>query len=599
MDILSSLIDQQTNDEIAANEIPMPLVNILSPDSAIKVPKKKRAEIVNNVVDKFRYAETCMNDLRDTWEKIRDAYQAERSYTVPTGVKKPESRIKTRMLGNLVNRMVAMLTVRMVKPESNFIAARQRKSKNRLYPIENFVFDMFKRNQMAPEIVNVVTNVALYGVGFTKVIPNYANDEPDCMVEAVNQFDIFPEPNLTSLRNCAFIIHRLWMDHDTLVARGTGPNPIYYPDEVKAMIEARRVREGEGAGTLKSSNATMFGNRGDGGEFVDNNGNIKSSPVTSETIVTTDLRSISTSDTLKFDRYLIYEFYDGTNIYTVGEEGWLLRAAVNPLGYPFQAWKILPSSADEFWVKSHGEYLLDLQNEMDVKRNQRVKNINMINNPPMFYNPSIIRNPTDLVMDSGARIPIQDLEGFKVAEIDNGTDKLLDEMQYLRAEGEDVTSVSAVLQGQVSKKERMTSSESQSVYSNANLPFDFGSSLLVVTGLIPMLNLIIKMCAMIFKGKVATASASPNGVGNVVSILPEDFNSDIEVSVEINPSRAERDSQDASQWYQMFSQNPYINQIVLLNWIMPRLSPDYPRDLISQMPTGQMIPQNVQLSNNG
>lgn len=593
MDILGSLINQQAAPQMEPEQ---PTFHFSDPSAPIDVSDEDKKAIVLNVVDKFRYAETCMSDLRNTWENIRDAYQAERTISVPTGVKKPESKIKTRLLGNLINRMVAMLTVRMVKPESNFLCARQRKSKTRLYPIENYIFDMFKTNQMAPEIVDTVANTALYGVGFTKVVPNYNKQEPDCLVECVNQFDIFPEPNLTGLRNAAFIIHRLWMDHDDLISRAN--EGIYYPDEVVAMMEAKRVRPVDGE-VVSAANTTMFGNAGSDGEFVDDNGNIKASSLSSDTIVRTDLRNLATSATLKFNRYLIYEFYDGRYIYTVGEEGWLLRAAENPLGYPFQAWRLLPKSGDEFWVKSHGEYLLDLQNEMDVKRNQRVKNINMLNNPPLFYLKNFVDNPASLILDSGARIPVNDLEGMKIAAIDNGTDQLLNEVQYLRSEGEDVTSVSAVLQGQASKKERMTTSESQSVYSTANLPFDFGSSLLVITGLIPMINLIIKMCAMIFKGQTATASGSPNGVGNVVPIMPNDFAGDIEISVEINPSRAERDSQEGVQWYQMFSQNPFINQVVLLNWILPRLSPDYPRDLISQVPTMQPIPQNVQLSNNG
>lgn len=594
MDILGSLINQQ---EAPLEEPQEPMFHFSDPGAPIYLEPEERKTIVNNVVDKFRYAESCMSDIRNTWENIRDAYQAERSLTVTAGTKKPESRIKTRLLGNLINRMAAMLTVRMVQPESNFICARQRKSKTRLYPIENYIFDMFKSNQMAPEIVDTVTNAALYGVGFTKVLPNYNKQEPDCIVESVNQFDIFPEPNLTNLRNCAFIIHRMWMDHDDVVARASGSSPLYYPDEVEAMIDAKRIRQAED-GVVEAVNTTMFGNAGSDGEFIDANGNIKASSLTTENITRSDLRNISNSQTLKFNRYLIYEFYDGKYIYTVGEEGWLLRAAENPLGYPFQAWRLLPKSGDEFWVKSHGEYLLDLQNEMDVKRNQRVKNINMCNNPPLIFLKNFVDNPASLVLDSGARIPVNDLEGHKFMEVVNNTDQLLNEIQYLRSEGEDVTSVSAVLQGQVSKKERMTTAESQSVYSTANLPFDFGSSLLVITGLIPMLNLIVKMCALIFKGQTASASGSPNGVGNVVPIMPNDFAGDIEISVQINPSRAERDSQEAASWYQMFSQNPYINQVVLLNWILPRLSPDYPRDLIGQVPQMQPMPQNVQLSNN-
>jgi len=572
----------------------------------------EKKDIVDRVVEKFRYAESNMADVVSKWMAVQDAYRSEREFTVGRGQKKPESRIKTGLMRRLINRMVAMLCVRIVQPYSNFISARIRKSKVRAYKIENFLFDLYKKHKIPMEIVKVVTRTALYGVGFTKTVPNPESLAPDCTVYTVNQFDIKIDPYATSMDDCDFVVERLWVDHDTVLARiESGAWDEKFGME---MIKARAVREvtdkdgNPRTGTLMAKNLVRMTTKDyDSGEIL-RDGGIKARTLESGNIDRSDARGVSDSSVSKFDRYMVYEYHDRGNIYWVGEEKYFLRAVDNPIGFPYQDWRLLPSTGEEFWVKSHGEYFLELQHEMDVKRNQRIENINKLLNPTMLIGKGFISDPSKLILDSGVKVLVNNMDDYKFVEYDNVTDTTLAELQYMQSEGEDEANIGQVAQGKAAKGERMTTAESNNVYSLANLPFDFGSSLLVITGMAPMFNTILQLCGVTWRGEFPMASTNPNQTEGVDIIQPAEFVEDYDITISINPNKEEIDKQDAIETYQLFSQNPFIDQVVLLQWILPRMHPDYPPNLISAMmlggqpigiPTGQPQPGNVQLSNTG
>ena len=145
------------------------LIEYAAPGKDVPVPDSQdKLEIIKKVMDKVHFARLYQDPHRYKWIDIYRAYKSDMPYTVPVGVEEPESRIKTSLMGKHIDKMVSINTMKMIQPVQNFISIRKRFSKERCYAIANYVFDLFKRKQMAIEVVRAVKCAALFGVGFTK-----------------------------------------------------------------------------------------------------------------------------------------------------------------------------------------------------------------------------------------------------------------------------------------------------------------------------------------------------------------------------------------------------------------------------------------------
>lgn len=565
------------------------------PGTPQEVKADQIEDIVNMVIEKKEYAEGEMDELRDKWEDIKTAYESEKEWVKSAGVKDPEAKIHTPEMMSQIDTMVQMHTIRMLQPYVNFIQVQHRKTRRRVYKIENYLFDMFKKNGMAPEIISAILSAALYGVGFTKIIPDMDVNEPSCLAYHVSNWDIFPEPYAKSMskKDCAFVVEQMWITYEDLMENKELYNKV--GDEFNRMLEEKDllylleddpsegpVNELRGGGSGSSNDkARTLGRKWLATSNIDRMG----------------MREVEPPSDEKYGRIKLYIYYDRDSIITVADDEYLLSIENYALEYPFQAWRMRIGSAGEFWVKSHGEFILPLQQEIDMKRNQRIDNVNRINDPPFVYQKASIDNIKKFVIKSGAKQEVNNLDGLKWLEITDATNNTMSEVDVLKGDIQRITGVSAVVQGGAAKKERMTKDETSNVYQQANMTFDAGSSVMVLTGMLPMFNLILKYCATIFKGEIAQAGAGPNLTGEMEEIMPSEFNMNYDVTAAINPNKVMQDKQNAIELYQLFSQHPNITQPVLLNWIIPRLSEDYPPDLINDGPTGEEMPQDVQLSN--
>jgi len=519
-----------------------------------------RQAIVNKVVEKYNYSKDNLDATRTIWKDIRGAYLGEKTYTVPSGVHSPESIVSPPFMLTQIDKMVQMYTLRLVAPYNNFLTVKDEKTRTRVHKLENFLFNMFVSKSMAISCVKAVSSAAMFGVGITKVIPDYSNQEPSCQVEAVNIFDFYIDPFASSIDDATFIIHRTWIDYDTLMARMKDAG--FNKAQCNEMIEWKNARKEKDA----------------------HNNPIPVSSLRASSQNRADMTEEEPSDDEKYDRFLIYEYYDGQNIITVGEKQFLLRMVKNSIGYPFQLWFLRIPTAGEFFVKSHGDLLRPIQEEINIKRNQRIENINKIVNAPLMYTPGFITDPKKLIIRSGQKIAVNNLEECKFLEVKNDTDMLLNEIEYLKGEGSDVTSVNAVVQGKAAKTERMTTAETNSLYSQSNMGFDYGSSIMAITGLIPMFQCILRICAFINKGVPAQAPDHPNGVGETTPIFPMELIGTYQISVSVNPNKEQQDREEGMGTYQLFNQDPYIDQVGLRKWVIPRIAPDFPLDLLLDQP---------------
>ncbi len=585
-------IAQQVQQEV---EFEKALQRFIDEGEPAEYSEEDKQRMVNLVSEKKVFAESAMETRYSVWEDVKKGFEMSKPFTVPAGVHEPESRVHTPMMVKRVNKLVQMLTIRMVQPYQNFISVKERVSQIRNYKMANFLFRMFVKNKMAIEIVKAVKSAVLFSVGFTKVLPNYSAMEPDCLVECVNNFDLFIDPDARTIDDASFIIHRVFLPHDQLIER---KGSVYDAEAVDAMLEWSRKRYEEDSpvsslgGTEQYSQSTRrTGQREPKSDEIP--GTLYTDDEWSGTGYDRDPRMDQ-----KYDRYTLYEYFDGKNIITIGEDKFFLRARKNVIGYPFQAWFFDPAILDDFWGRGHGELLLPLQEEADIKRNQGIDGINRQINTPMFYNRGTF-DETDIdkiVIDSGAKIEVKDVQGILLAPTVDATSRILEELQYLDAEADDITAVGPASFGQAAKKERMTTQESSAIYSNVSIPFEFGSSIMVATGLIPMLNKILEICGQLFKRKPAFASMSKNQIGAVVPITAQEFLVDWDITVSIDPTMEERNKGEAKEMFQMLMTDPLINPVALRWQLLPVIYPEFPwENLIMNEPMMPPAPEQVQL----
>lgn len=557
---------------------------ITEPGTPVGIPPEEIELTVRNVVGRMEYSKREFSSRRDTWKRILSAYEAEENFLASFGVKTPEARIHTPTMATQIDRLVQQLTYKMVQPYENFLEAAFRLTKQRAYKAENFLFDMFKRNEMATEVVKAVLNAALFGVGITKVIPNPSVPYPDCILQHIPMEDFHPDPNGLGIQKCTYIIEEMKIDYDTLVKNYSLGSYNIHSEFQRLMDDCTMRGTPDGNRLLVSS--LLSPERISATSMQPSRGELRK--------VFPGLHYVSSADSMsindeEFDRFTLLEYHDRHYRLIVINGKYLIKVQKVEMRYPYQAWYIRIDPKGRLIPKSHGELILPIHEEIDIKRNQRVENINKLNDPPILYTPTAITKISDFVIKSGAKIPVNTLDGIKAMDITNSTDTLFQEGQALKSEVGEITGVMGVIVGNAAKRERMTKTESAGLYSQASMPFDFSSAIMTITGMIPMFQCILTTCSVL--GTVMGQGVNtPSGLGIPEDIQPSEFAADYDITISINPNKVTKDKQEALEILQILSQFQYIDQIVLLRWLLPRLVPDAPREILKEAPTGQVPP---------
>lgn len=541
------------------------------PSMTDKFSTEEKENIASRIVDAFHYASGNMETMKSTWTDIIDAYNGEKAFTTPTGVKKPKDFIHSPLILSSIDELVAQNSAMLLSTTKNFIEVRDPSTKQRMYHIENFLFDTYVREKYGFEMAKAIGSAALLGVGIVKILPDY--ESGTVRINNVNNFDFYIDPYATCIEDAEFIIHKIWLSRSYIQSQADAG--VFDSGVVDDLFKDLPLISKVDTGKVSEKIPTLY----------------------QQEQTRSDLRSPEDDDLDKFGRYEVVEYYCNEYIITVAEEKYILSIQVNYIGYPFQAFYLRIPKSGEFWVKSHGELLLNLQNEVDVKRNQRIDNINKIINAPVVIQQSSMPDVSKFIISENNRIVVTDINGHKFVEIPDVTQQVFQEEAAIKNEASEITSVTNVVRGQPAKQARMSTTEANQLFSQSMSKFDFMSDILASTGIVATLKMVVHLFALL--GKELQAPIEPNGVGAPVPIMPADLAKDFDISVLINPNKQEQDRQTAMVAYQLFSQNPYIDQQKLLTYIIPLMLPDYPKDLIKQMPDMmQGFPNDVQLSNN-
>jgi hypothetical protein len=136
--------------------------------------------------------------MKSTWTDIIDAYNGEKAFTTPTGVKKPKDFIHSPLILSSIDELVAQNSAMLLSTTKNFIEVRDPSTKQRMYHIENFLFDTYVREKYGFEMAKAIGSAALFGVGIVKILPDY--ESGTVRINNVNNFDFYIDPYATVLR---------------------------------------------------------------------------------------------------------------------------------------------------------------------------------------------------------------------------------------------------------------------------------------------------------------------------------------------------------------------------------------------------------------
>ncbi len=540
----------------------------------------EKQKLITQVVEKFEFVRGEMSELHSTWDDIRDAYRCEKEFSTPRGITKPKINIKTPLTLRHVETKVAMSAINIINPKLNFIKVTDSNTNVRQYKIENLLFQKcFVGADYGYTIARAIKSAILYGRGIIKVIPNRQTGVPNIMW--INPRDFMIDPFATNVNDAQFIVHRMWLGYD----------------EIKAKTDAGIYDKKEGERLLKDHYRHMFGK-----EELDLDKDKLTDTFKSlfyEEEYRDDMRDSISSEWSeeKFGRVCVKEYYDNNFIVTVADDDYLLKVQPNFIGYPFFTIQVNLPVDDEFWLKSIGELLLDRQNEADVKRNQRADNINKILNTPFMIQKGAIDKTSDLIVAGNRKIIVNNPDGIRPLAVPDVTQKANEEISYLEKEAADISSASSLIQGGAAKNERMTTSETNKMYGQATMKFDFELDIIVSIGIIPLLKYVLLMMSITSPGPMF-ASNNAAGVGAMEPVMTQEMVKEYSITLQINPNKTMIDQQTAVQMYQLLSQDPFVDQAVMRKHVIPLMLPHYPEEMLRDMAVNEAKPENVQLSKN-
>lgn len=540
----------------------------------------EKDKVAREVFDKYRYSANMLLEKHTSWQDVREAYQGEKEFEVIEKVAVPKSNVHVPLMTNHIDTAVSNITVRMLEPYYNFIQARDLKTYQRKYSLENYLFTVWKQGKYPLEIMKAIRESIMYSFGIIKLIPDHNLGIP--IPVAVSQFNFFPDVYARDKDDCTYVIERTWESIETIQQKAD--SGYYDPTQVKRLLKYLKAlkTDDDGKNDLPKNLKDVI-------------------PLMAEE-VTDVFDEPSVDDVDKFNRIEILEYHDGSRTFIVAYDQYLLRSVVNPFGLPYFFFYSRVPDTSNIYIKSIGEMMLPLQNEIDVKRNQRIDNINKMIDNPLLVDKTAARSLDDIVINESNHILVNDIKGISPLPIPDATNKAFEEEQAIRSDAADLSAVTNAISGKPIKAQRMTKEEFGSTFGQATLKFDAVASVVILTGLIPLLHGILKMCGLM-STNIAETPADQGGTGSLIRLLPTDLLGQYEINVNINPNQIEIDRQNSMSLYQLFVQDPMMDPILLRQHLVPKLAPDFPLNAIMRQPMPtmaqeQIIPKNIQLSKN-
>ena len=533
----------------------------------LKFNMEEKRKLASKISDRIEFSIGNMDKLHRIWEKCIDAYRTERSITPQRGVKKPQATIHTPTMYTQCEVVTSMHSMLMLDNARNFIKIVELDTCQRLYALENLLFNAVVDGGYRYELSKVFKIAFLCGVGIGKLIPDYAAGIP--IISAINIFDFFIDPSASSIGDAQYVCFRYWLSIEDVAARANSGE--FDEREVDLMMKEFNLKTEILKMLPTLEDYDLSASAGIGARDASDTGE--------KSTVSVPNRDITDTGN-KFRRILCYEYWTKDKVITVMEKKYIARAVVNIFSeFPFYLFYTSPPLPGELWVKGMGETILPLQDEIDTKRSQRIDNVNKILNPPVLRVMNTIKDDQKLQYAAGNVIDCTTVDGVKPLPPIDATQQTTMEIMAIRSDIDEVTGANQTVMGMPVKKERMSVTETTNVYQRAQGRFEYSNLMLGITGLIPLLKGMLKMMSLM--GGERNAPTDINNRGPIAKIPPEYLLKEYRISVQINPVQAQEDAQNAMTMYQILANDPMVNRDALLKFFVSRVFPDYPIDLFN------------------
>lgn len=510
-------------------------------------------EIINEVLAHYESAKMSVSEVMETNRKIIEAYDNEGSIHYDLDVVEPAQDVRVPIMSHYIDSMAEQIVSMFFDPNRNYLEFKDWRTKQRNFALEHDIFTILKQGNYHMALYKVAIHACMFSFGIIKLIPNYDIGIP--VPEVVNNFNFFCDPYARTIDEAQFICHRTSKPREGIIE---GMKRGYYDKKAcNRLLEEVKLTDQKG----------------------------KPSPQTR-----TDVRMDDDEYERKYDRYQIIEHWTRDYITTIAEKRYVIRRIKNEIGFPFYLFFTKMPVLDRMYVKSYGEQLLYLQNYINANASQYNDNVNQQTHAPRIYDESAFTRP-DLLDCSGKNpIPVNGRPSDVVhfVQMPDLTGQLSNREAVLRGYADEICGLTNASMGLPVKKERMNVLETQNVYNTAMVRPRLIQQIFIHTGVIPLIRGIMRM-TLAMGGTVsefmlrhmAPATAEPiSHPSQLVSIPPELFANNMEIVVNVDPEKEQRDRQNAGTLHSLLNGNPYVRQDVLTRFTTAHIYPSYPPELI-------------------
>lgn len=346
-----------------------------------KTLKEAPADYISELYDATKRWRQPYEDRWKAFYKLYRNYRDETQYPFKSNLFIPYvfsivESITPKMLGTIFN----------TRPIIS-VQARQGSSENLAKVMERLLEYQLddERLEFFTKVLEFFKECVIYGTSFLKVIPRFVDDDLVSFnyidVEPIDLFHIFPDYRAKSIRRMKYIIQLSYMDLDelkTLDEQGFYKNTSKVEEQLESGINVDEYKRER-------------------------------------------LTDIGILDEYGFDANRkiveVLEYWDKDKIYTIGARKVILKEEDNPFDglLPFLMARYIPVQHELYGI-GIPEVSEDLQTELNTVRNQRMDNVNLIINRMFIANKYADINLDQLVSYPGNVILTNDINAIRALD---------------------------------------------------------------------------------------------------------------------------------------------------------------------------------------
>jgi hypothetical protein len=411
----------------------------------------KKDDLLNKILERYETASQFRSEFEEKWKRYYRLYRSKspaKDDMTKANLFIPEvfTTIET-IMPRLVSGYLATskppvdLVGREIKDHQNAEATKALIT----YQYENLDFPIFLNDYVKPAL--------LYGTSIAKVYWKHdprSYDGP--MLEVVDIFDFFIDPEARSIDDARFVIHR-------------------------KMISMEELKERQKLGIYKNVDRIKHG------EGTDQNRN----PALDRDEVTARIEDIRDVELL--------EYWENDRVVVVANRDVILRDSANPFSHgkkPFVDINFI-TVPHEFYGIGIIEPLEGLQNELNTKRNQRLDNVNLIINRMWMMQSGAIDDIRQLRSRPGGVIVTNDINGLKPLPVDDVTTSSYNEEERVVRDIHNTSGINEFVRGNQVMGGNITATEVKIKSEQATTRLDYNLKMMSEKGIRKITQMVIQL----------------------------------------------------------------------------------------------------------